>query len=117
LRNCAKFLPFYPSKFSIQIRYTFSLSFALNSFSARHQNCYLKRDQFAISIWLYKLTCFGHRAHSSYHIFGHIKFTYLLRKVMWPPINVIHKLSISITQTSCIEFNAKFSNCYISVIS
>ena len=23
LRNCAKFLPFYPSKFSIQIRYTF----------------------------------------------------------------------------------------------
>ena len=44
LRNCAKFLPFYPSKFSIQIRYTFSLRFALNSFSARHQNCCLKRD-------------------------------------------------------------------------
>jgi len=53
----------------------------------------------------------------SYHIFGHIKFTYLLRKVTWPSINVIHKLSMSITQTSCIEFNAKFSNCYTSVIS
>ena len=35
---------FYPSKFSIQIRYTFSFHFALNSFSARHQNCCLKRD-------------------------------------------------------------------------
>ena len=44
LRNCDKFLPFYPSKFSIQIRYTSSVRFALNSFSARHQNCYLKRD-------------------------------------------------------------------------
>ena len=31
-------------KFSIQIPYRFSLRFALNSFSALHQNCYLKRD-------------------------------------------------------------------------
>jgi len=44
LWNCAKFLQFYSSKVSIQIRYTFSLCFALNSFSARHQNCYLQRD-------------------------------------------------------------------------
>jgi len=44
MQNCAKFLPFYLSKFSIHIRYALSVRFALNSFSARHQNCYLKRD-------------------------------------------------------------------------
>ena len=53
LRNCAKFLPFYPSKFFIQIRSTFSVRFALNSFSARHQNCYLIPDiYFAIQTYL-----------------------------------------------------------------
>ena len=82
LRNCAKFLPFYSPKFSIQIRYTFSLRFALNSFSARHQNCYLKRD-FSRYLFGYTnlLALDIAPIAQSYHIFGHIKFTYLLRKV------------------------------------
>jgi len=53
----------------------------------------------------------------SYHIFGHIKFNLFTVQSHVTAHQRDSQAVMSITQTSCIEFNAKFSNCYISVIS
>ena len=108
----AKFLPFYP-KFSIKIRYRISLRFAFKLLFGTPSTL-LSKTRLIRDIYLaihYKLTCFGHRAHSTnLPHFGHIKCTYLLRKVTWPPINVIHKLSMSITQTKDYWREGKISH-------